>query len=70
MNDDLVNIHGLAQRLHLSQDWLRAEIKAQRLPFLKIGRRRLFSLSAVRTALARRAAAAPYNDAVPEAENA
>lgn len=59
MSDDLVTVHGLAQRLRLSRSWLIAEADAGRLPFLRADRRRLFSVEAVRQALAKRAAEFP-----------
>ncbi|MBE7465608.1 MAG: hypothetical protein HS116_19205 [Planctomycetes bacterium] len=56
--DDLYNLAALAIRLNLSREWLAAEADAGRLPCLRVGRRRLFSLKAVRAELAIRAAAA------------
>jgi len=58
MATDLYNLHGLADKLNLPAAWLKAEAKAGRLPCLRIGRRRLFSYSAVAAALAQRAGAA------------
>jgi hypothetical protein len=56
MADDLVGIVGLALRLNLPRQWLTAEADAGRIPFLQAGRRRLFSVTGVRSALAKRAA--------------
>ena len=53
----IVSLDELARQLNLSRRWLRAEAAAGRIPFLKAGRQRLFSIEAVRSALAERAAA-------------
>jgi hypothetical protein len=53
----LLGLSGLAQELRLPRDWLRGEAIAGRLPCLRIGRRFLFDLEAVRCALAQQAAA-------------
>ena len=53
---ELVTLDVLARRLRLSKRWLNQEIAEGRLPFLQAGRKRLFNLGAVRTALAQRAA--------------
>ena len=54
--DTLVTLLDLARSLRLPVPWLREEADAGRIPCLKVGRRRLFSLDAVRAALAERAA--------------
>ena len=56
MTDELTGIHGLARRLNLPYDWLRRETREGRLPCLRIGRRLLFNIVAVRRELADRAA--------------
>ncbi len=54
---ELINLPGLSRKLGLPVSWLKQEAKAGRLPCLKVGRRFLFNLSAVETALSERAAA-------------
>ncbi len=56
---ELTNIHGLAGKLRLPRSWLITEADAGRIPCLRIGRRRLFNVDAVRTVLAKRAARMP-----------
>ena len=56
MNPRLTNIFGLADHLRLPRKWLIAEADANRIPFLKVGQKRLFNAEAVRDALAKRAA--------------
>lgn len=56
VNADFLNLHGLARELQLPADWLKAESGAGRIPYLAIRGRLRFSLSAVRAALASRAA--------------
>jgi hypothetical protein len=51
----LVSVVGLARRLGLAANWLRAEAIAGRIPALRAGRRLLFSVSAVERALLDRA---------------
>jgi hypothetical protein len=53
-----VNLIGLAARTHLPAAWLRAEALAGRLPCLRVGRKLLFNVEAVRAALYERAATA------------
>lgn len=48
---------GLARELRLPREWLITEADAGRLPCLRVGKKRLFNLNAVRVALAERAAA-------------
>jgi hypothetical protein len=55
--EPLTSLAGLSARLRLPREWLRAEAIAGRIPCLKIGRKLLFSLSAVEKSLAERAAA-------------
>jgi len=52
----LTNIHGLTRALRLPRAWLLQEADAGRIPCLRVGRRRLFNVDAVRAALARQAA--------------
>lgn len=52
----LVNLRGLARELNLPLSWLSEEVRAGRIPHLKIGRRYRFNPEAVETALAERAA--------------
>lgn len=60
MSEELfVNIHGLARHLQLPRAWLEAEATEGRIPSLQIGNHRRFNVSAVKHALAARAAAAP-----------
>lgn len=57
MNDaTLLTLHELAKRLRVPKTWLRREVVAGRVPFLRAGRRRLFNADAVTTVLAERAA--------------
>jgi hypothetical protein len=48
----------LARRLRLERGWLKQEALAGRLPYLRVGRKLLFELEAVKDTLATRAAAA------------
>lgn len=48
----LFSIHGLSLALQLPRIWLANEADAGRIPCLRIGRRRLFNLEAVRRVLA------------------
>lgn len=52
----LFSLYALALELRLPRQWLFLEAKAGRLPCLRVGRRLLFNLDAVRQALAKRAA--------------
>ena len=52
---DLVNIVELAKRLKVDICWLNTETKAGRIPHLSTSRKYLYSLSAVKDALAKRA---------------
>jgi hypothetical protein len=54
--DLLLDLWGLARHLKISLRWLRAECDAGRIPCLRAGKRRFFSLAAVREALVKRAA--------------
>jgi excisionase family DNA binding protein len=56
--DSLTSLNRLASELRLSREWLRREALAGRIPCLRVGRRMLFNLTAVRTALAERASTA------------
>lgn len=51
----LLNLRDLAHRLKLPMSWLRREAASGRLPCLQVGRRVLFSFSAVEEALLFRA---------------
>lgn len=53
---NLVNIHGLGRALHLPVEWLKREADSGAIPCLRVGRRRIFNLVAVKAALAERAA--------------
>lgn len=57
MMDDAKSFVGpleLASKLGLPPSWVKTEAKAGRIPSLRVGRRRLFDLAAVRAALAER----------------
>lgn len=60
---DIVTLNELAFMLRLSKRWLRKETTAGRLPCLKAGYRTLYNVEAVRSELARRAAAGEVSDA-------
>jgi len=51
-----LSLRSLSRELSIAIGWLKAEADAGRIPCLRAGRRRLFSLEAVRQALLRRAA--------------
>ncbi len=53
---ELTNLAGLARRLHVSQSWLRREIRAGGIPYLKAGCKKLSNPQAVQLTLAERAA--------------
>lgn len=55
VDQKLTNIYGLAILLRIPRWWLVAEADAGRIPFLEVGRGRLFNVEAVRDALAKRA---------------
>ena len=55
MNEELTNLRGLAQQLRLPVAWLKGEADGGRIPCLRVGRRRLFNVGAVRAELAKRA---------------
>jgi len=59
---DLVTTNGLAAQLKLSRSWLDAEIKAGRIPYLRAGNKKLFSVARVRQLLAERAAKGETNE--------
>jgi hypothetical protein len=54
--DDLLSLSRMARRLGVTQQWLRDEAEAGRVPCLPAGNRYLFNPSAVEEALAARAA--------------
>jgi hypothetical protein len=56
IQESLVNLVGLARRLHLPAAWLKSEVQAGRIPVLRAGRRLLFNAVAVERALLERAA--------------
>lgn len=56
MSDKLIDVGSLAEQTGLPMRWLVREADAGRLPCLRVGRRRMFSLEAVRSALAERMA--------------
>ena len=53
-----VNLIGLSDLLKIPTQWLDLEAKANRIPFLQIGRQRWFCVEAVRRTLSDRAAMA------------
>lgn len=55
----LVTLYGLAKRLRLPAAWLKGEVEAGRIPFLRAGRRLLFNSEAVERVLLDRAAEMP-----------
>lgn len=71
-NGILIPLEPLATRLCLPRAWLRAEVDAGRIPFLQVGRRRVFDEVAVRKVLAVRAAQlpAPADTSQDESDNA
>ena len=56
VSDSLASIHRVSRELGLPRDWLASEADAGRLPCLRVRRRRLFNIEAVRRVLAERAA--------------
>ena len=52
----LLRLPALARELKLPRDWLRTEADAGRIPCLRVGRKLLFQIEAVKRALAERAA--------------
>ena len=54
--DNLVGLHQLARELRLPVTWLKQQSDRGQLPCLRVGKRRLFNLAAVRKVLAERAA--------------
>lgn len=54
-HDSVVTLEELSIALQLSKRWLKRETRAGRLPFLQAGRRRMYSVSAVKAELAERA---------------
>ncbi|MCH8037107.1 MAG: hypothetical protein IIC53_08280 [Proteobacteria bacterium] len=54
--DDLLSLSRMARRLGVTQQWLRDEAEADRVPHLKAGTRFLFNADAVERVLAERAA--------------
>ena len=56
VSHQLVALDELARRLPVSKRWLQREAQAGRIPSLVAGKRRLFNVDAVRSALAERAA--------------
>lgn len=63
----LTNVHGLATRLRLPVLWLKGEAASGRIPSLRVGRRLLFNVDAVREALAERAANREHTKGVANA---
>ena len=53
---NLVNLPGLARTLRLPAQWLKREADCGGIPCLRIGRKRLFNVRAVKAVLAERAA--------------
>ncbi len=67
-HNNLVNLPGLARVLHLPARWLKREADNGGIPCLRIGRRRLFNVEAVKRVLAERAAqttTTPTSEATP-----
>ncbi|MEM1167387.1 MAG: helix-turn-helix domain-containing protein [Planctomycetota bacterium] len=58
VSPELVTLDQLARRLPVSKRWLHREARAGRIPSLMAGKRRLFNVDAVRSAIAARAAQA------------
>jgi len=54
--DSLVTLPGLTRALRLPTQWLKREADSGNIPCLRIGRKRLFNVDAVRRVLAQRAA--------------
>lgn len=54
---ELLSLARMARRLGVTQDWLRSEADAGRVPCLKADKRYLFNAAAVQDALAAKAAA-------------
>jgi excisionase family DNA binding protein len=54
--DELLILARMARRLGVTNEWLRAEADAGRVPCLRAGKRYLFNPEAVQQVLARRAA--------------
>lgn len=67
-HDELLNVHGVARVFRLPVAWVQAEADRGRLPCLRVGRRRLFSLRAVRAALVERAGTEPEDANDPDDE--
>jgi hypothetical protein len=59
MSEKPENLNQLARRLRLPAAWIKAEVAADRLPCLRVGRCLLFSPEAVDRALLQRAALGP-----------
>ena len=55
MQQKLLPLNRLADRLRLPAKWLKAEAEVGRIPCLRVGRRMLFSLEAVEQALLQQA---------------
>jgi hypothetical protein len=53
VKDEIYNLIGLSERLQLPARWLKEQADAEIIPCLRIGRKRLFSLPAVKEALMR-----------------
>lgn len=66
---DLLTLRGVARRLHLPADWLRAEVDAGRLPAVRAHTELLFHYPTVVRLLGKRAAAGSPQ-AVPHGEEA
>jgi len=59
MNSDLTNLAGLSRHLNLPRQWLEQEVAAGRIPYLKVGCKKRFSIAAVEAVLAKRAGEKP-----------
>ena len=56
MTDRVLTLARMARRLGVTQQWLRTEANAGRIPHLRAGRRHLFNPDAVEAAIAEQAA--------------
>jgi len=60
---ELLSLSRMARRLGVTQDWLRQEADASRVPCLKAGKRYLFNAVAVQEDLAAKAAGSTLQEA-------
>ena len=50
--DKLYNLAGVSELLRLPPSWIKKQVSAGKIPCLRVGRRMLFNIDAVREALA------------------